>query len=152
MSTSLLEQKTQSGANSERFNGLSASEVLERRTNGQGNRASLKTSRSSLQIVRENVFTTVNIILLVLGIVLITLGQISDALVSVSVVFINVLVNVMQELRAKRSLDRIALLTRPQVSAIRAEREELIDPDDIVMGDLLVVRPGDQIVVDGPII
>src|SRR5215471_9897048 len=152
MSTSLLEQKTQSGANSERFNGLSASEVLERRTNGQGNRASLKTSRSTLQIVRENVFTTVNTILFVLGIVLIILGQISDALVSVSVVFINVLVGVVQELRAKRTLDRIALLTRPQVAAIREGQEQLIDPGEIVAGDLLVVRPGDQIVVDGPIV
>jgi cation-transporting P-type ATPase E len=152
MSTSLLEQKTQGGANNGRFKGLSASEVLERRTNGQGNRAPLKTSRSSFQIVRENVFTTVNTILFVLGIVLIILGQISDAIVSVSVVLINVLVGVVQELRAKRTLDRIALLTRPQVAAIREGREQLIDPGDIVVGDLLVVRPGDQIVVDAPIV
>jgi cation-transporting ATPase E len=125
---------------------------MERRANGQGNRAPLKTSRSYLQIVRENVFTTVNTILFVLGIVLIILGQTSDALVSVSVVFINVLVGVVQELRAKRTLDRIALLTRPQVVAIRAGREQLIDPGEIVAGDLLVVRPGDQIVVDGPVV
>jgi cation-transporting P-type ATPase E len=108
MPISLSEQITQSSARSGSIQGLSASEVMERRANSQGNRATLKTSRSSLQIVRENVFTTVNTILFVLGIVLIILGQTSDALVSVSVVFINVLVGVVQELRAKRTLDRIA--------------------------------------------
>jgi cation-transporting ATPase E len=149
MATSLSEHIPQNGARIESLQGLSTSEVRERRANGQGNNAKLQTSRSSLQILRENVFTTVNTLLFVLGIVLILLGQTSDAVVSVSVVFINVLVGVVQELRAKRALDRIALLTRPQVAAIRAGREQLIDPGDIVAGDLLVVRAGDQIVVDG---
>ncbi len=62
------------------------------------------------------------------------------------------LVSVVQELRAKRTLDRIALLTRPQAVAIREGQERLIDPGDIVVGDLLVVRPGDQIVVDGSVV
>src|SRR5215472_13703128 len=120
MSTSLSEPITQSSARIESLQGLSTSEVIKRRANGQGNSAKLQTSRSSLQIIRENVFTTVNTILFVLGIVLILLGQTSDAVVSVSVVFINVLVGVVQELRAKRALDRITLLTRPQAAAIRA--------------------------------
>lgn len=152
MPTSLSEHVPQSGASIESLQGLSIDEVIERRTNGHGNSAPLRTSRSSLQILRENVFTTVNTLLFVLGIVLILLGQTSDAVVSVSVVFINVLVGVVQELRAKRALDRIALLTRPQAVAIRAGREQIIDPGDIVVGDLLVVRVGDQIVVDGPIV
>ena len=152
MPNSLSEHITQSSIRIEGLQGLSASEVMERRTNGQGNRAALKTSRSSLQIVRENVFTTVNIILFALGIVLIILGQNSDALVSVSVALVNVLIGVVQELRAKRMLDRIALLTRPQVTAIRSGRETLINPGDVVAGDLLVVRPGDQIMVDGPVV
>lgn len=152
MSTSPSEHITQSGARIESLQGLSTSEVIERRASGQGNSAPLRTSRSSLHIIRENVFTTVNTILFVLGVVLILLGQTSDAVVSVSVVFINVLVGVVQELRAKRALDRIALLTRPKVATIRAGREQLIDPGDIVAGDLLVVRVGDQIVVDGPVV
>ena len=152
MLTSLSEQATQSNVRLGGLQGLSASEVMERRTNGQGNKAPQKTSRSYLQILRENVFTPINTILFVLGIVLILLGQTSDALVSVSVVFINVLVSVVQEIRAKRTLDRIALLTRPQAVAMREGHEQFIDPSEIVVGDLLVVRPGDQIVVDGPVV
>src|SRR5215472_12978794 len=152
MPISLTEPSTQSNARNKSFQGLSASEVLERRASGQGNVSPLKTSRSYLQIVRANVFTTVNTILFVLGLALIILGQTSDALVPVSVVFFNVLVSVVQELRAKRTLDHIALLTRPQATAIREGQEQLIDPGEIVVGDLLVVRPGDQIVVDGPVV
>jgi cation-transporting ATPase E len=152
MSISLSEQSTQSNSHIQSFQGLSESEVLERRSSGKGNVAPLKTSRSYLQIIRANVFTTVNTILFVLGITLIILGQTSDALVSVSVVFFNVLVSVVQELRAKHTLDHIALLTRPQATAVREGQEQLIDPGEIVVGDLLMVRPGDQIVVDGPVV
>jgi len=108
MPTYLSEQSTQSNARILSLQGLSASEVIERRINGNGNMAPQKISRSYLQIVRENVFTSINTILFVLGITLIMLGQISDALVSVSVVFLNVLVSIVQEIRAKRTLDRIA--------------------------------------------
>jgi cation-transporting P-type ATPase E len=152
MPTYISEHITQSNARILSLRGLSESEVMKRRANGEGNRAALKTSRSYLQIVRENVFTSINTILFVLGITLIMLGQISDALVSVSVVFVNVLVSVVQEIRAKRTLDSIALLTRPQAVVMREGQERMIDPGEIVVGDLLVVRPGDQILVDGPIV
>lgn len=152
MTTYISEQKIYSTEHSLMLEGLSEREVETRRANGQGNVAPLKTSRSYTQIVRENVFTHVNTILFVLGIVLIILGQTSDALVSVSVVFFNVLVSVVQEIHAKRTLDRIALLTRPQTVAIRPGQERLIDPGEIVADDLLMVRPGDQIVVDGPVV
>src|SRR5262249_42569532 len=142
MTTYIIEQKTSLS----HLQGLSDSEVVARRANGQGNVAPLRTSRSSIQIVRENVFTSVNTIVFVLGLALIFLGQISDAIVSVGVVFFNVLVSVVQEIRAKRTLDRIALLTRPKATVIREGQERLIDPGELVMGDLLVVRPGDQIV------
>lgn len=132
--------------------GLSEQEVIERRTNGQGNVAPMKTNRSSLQIINENIFTSVNTILFALGIALILLGQISAAIVSVSVVFLNTLVGIVQEIRAKYTLDRIALLTRPVASVMRSGHELRIDPGEIVMGDLLMLRPGDQVVVDGPIV
>lgn len=148
MPTYIIEQKTSIS----RLQGLSESEVVARRANGQGNVAPLRASRSSIQIVRENVFTSVNIIVFILGLALIFLGQTSDAIVSVSVVSFNVLVSVVQEIRAKHTLDRIALLTRPKATVIRKWQERLIDPGEIVTGDLLVVRPGDQIVVDGPLV
>jgi cation-transporting ATPase E len=132
--------------------GLSESEAAERRAQGQGNDVPLQTSRSYMQIVRENVFSFINNVLFGLGIALIVLGQVSSALLSVGVVLLNVIVSVVQEIRAKRMLDHIALLTRPKATVLRDGQERPIDPSEIVQGDVLLVRPGDQIVVDGPLI
>lgn len=132
--------------------GLSSEEVLERRARGLGNRVPVKTSRSYFQIIRENVFTFVNNVLIGLGIALVLLGRPSDAFVSVLVILANVLVSVYQEIRAKRVLDRIALLTRPRVTVIREGREQTCDPDEIVAGDILSISPGDQIVSDGQVV
>jgi cation-transporting P-type ATPase E len=132
--------------------GLSQSEVLARRSSGLGNDVRLKTSRSYSQILRENVFTFVNDVLFGLGIALIALGRISDALVSVGVVLLNTVVSVVQEVRAKRTLDHIALLSRPKATVIRDGQEQPVDLSEIVQGDILLVRPGDQIVVDGAIV
>jgi cation-transporting ATPase E len=131
--------------------GLSESEVLERRAKGLGNNITLKTSRSYAEILRENVFTFINDVLFGLGVALILLGRTSDALISVGIIMINVVVSVVQEVRAKRTLDRIALLTRPRAAVVREGKEQTVDPSEIVVGDVLLVRPGDQIVVDGDV-
>ncbi len=132
--------------------GLSESEVIARRARGQGNDARFQTSRSYVQILRQNAFTFINTVLFAIGIVLILMGRIGDAVVTAGLVLLNVVVGLVQEGRAKRTLDRIALLTRPQATVIREGRERTVDPNEIVLGDVLVVRPGDQIVVDGQMI
>lgn len=144
------QQLTESAAST--LHGLSQEEVAARRVQGLGNTMPVKSSRSYAQIVRENVFNPINNLLYLLGIALIALGKGSDALVSVGVVLLNVAVSVIQEVRAKRVLDQIALLTRPRTTVVRAGQEQSVDPGDIVMGDVLIVRPGDQIVVDGPVL
>jgi cation-transporting P-type ATPase E len=136
----------------ETIQGLSEQEVLARRAAGQGNDAPLHTSRSYAQILRENVFTFINYVLFGLGTALILMGRVSDALVSVGVVLANTLVGVVQEVRAKRTLDRIAILTRPQATVIREGQERTIDPSEIVVGDILRIGPGDQVVVDGELV
>ena len=132
--------------------GLAPAEVQARRAAGQVNRFPNPSSRSYGQIIRENVFTFINNILFGLGIALVVLGRPSDALISVGIILINLVVSLVQEIRAKRTLDRIALLTRPTANVVRGGREETIDPGEIVLGDLLVLRPGDQVVVDGVVI
>jgi cation-transporting ATPase E len=134
------------------MNGLSTQEVLERRARGLGNRDPVRTSRSYFQIICENVFTFVNMVLFGLGTALVLLGRPSDAIVSVLVILINVIVSVFQEIRAKRTLDRIALLTRPKATVLRDGQEQAVDPDEIVLGDILVLRLGDQVVVDGQVV
>ncbi len=132
--------------------GLSTDEVSRRRAKGLGNDVPLQTTRSYLQILRENVFTFINNVLFALGIALVLLGRASDAMVSVVVISINVVVSVVQEVRAKRTLDRIALLTRPTATVIRDGQEQAVDPGEIVVGDVLVVGRGDQVVVDGQVV
>ena len=135
-----------------RMKGLSESEVIARRERGQGNDVRFRTSRSYLDILRKNAFTFINTVLFAIGIVLIMMGQLGDALVTAGLVLLNVIVGVFQEGRAKRKLDQIALLMRPKATVIRGGQEKSVDPSEIVLGDLLVVRAGDQIVVDGQVV
>src|SRR6266567_2818168 len=109
------------------------------------------TSRSYIQLIRENVLTTVNIILFSVGFALVLVGQYLDALVSVGVISFNLVISLIQGARAKYTLDRIALLTRPKATVVRDGREQQLDPGEIVVDDVLVLHAGDQIVVDGPI-
>ena len=105
--------------------------------------------RTYRQIVRDDVFNFINNLLFTLAIVLIAVGHYLDALLSVGVVLVNTVVSLYQEVRAKRTLDRIAILTRPHSVVVRDGREREIDPAELVVGDTLKVAAGDQIVVDG---
>jgi cation-transporting ATPase E len=133
------------------YHGLTEQEALSRRQKGQGNNIRIDTSRTYWQILWQNFFIFINVVLFSIGFVMILLGLWGDALVSVGVVLLNVVVNVIQEFRAKAKLDRIALLTRPKATVIRDGQEKVVDPSEIVLGDWIIVTAGDQIVVDGVI-
>ncbi len=87
-----------------------------------------------------------------MGVILIALGRYLDALIVVAVVLANTVVSLVQEVRAKRMLDRIAILTRPKATVVRDGLEREVDPGEIVLGDLLRLDPGDQVVVDGSVV
>jgi cation-transporting P-type ATPase E len=131
------------------WSGLSEAEVHARQATGQSNAPGHSTSRTYAEIVRANVFTFINFVLCGLGIALVALGRVSDAVLSIGVVGVNLAVGLIQEVHAKHVLDRIAILTRPLVTVIRDGRESRVDLGDIVLGDLVLARPGDQIVADG---
>jgi len=130
--------------------GLTEAEAAARRARGEGNVVAT-TTRSYTRILVENLVTPVNVVLFAIAITLVVLGAPGDAFVTGGLVLINVVVGVFQEARAKRQLDRIALLTRPRAVVVRVGQEKNVDPNEIVRGDLLVVRPGDQILVDGTV-
>jgi cation-transporting ATPase E len=132
--------------------GLTDAEAARRRAAGLGNSAPPATSRTYAQILRENVFTFINNVIFVLGVMLIIVGRPMDALVSIGVIGTNIVVSVAQEVRAKRTLDRIALLTRPTATLVRDGTERPVPPEDLVVGDLLRVGAGDQVVLDGRLV
>ena len=132
--------------------GLDATEVTRRRAAGLGNTPPPPTTRTYTQIIRQNVFTFVNNILFALGIALVAVGRPMDALVSLAVISTNVLVGIVQEIRAKRTLDRIALLTRPTAAVIRDGELVQIAPEELVLGDLIALEAGDQVVLDGRLV
>ena len=136
----------------EEIRGLSEAEALARRRRGEGNNFKLQTSRSYWDIFRQNVFAFINIVLFAIGILLVLIDRVEDAIVSVLIILMNVMIGVIQEIRAKRQLDQIALLARPKVTIMREGEEKVVDPAEVVMGDILIVRPGDQLVVDAEVV
>ncbi|WP_433829968.1 HAD-IC family P-type ATPase [Actinoplanes sp. CA-015351] len=132
--------------------GLTGVEAEARRRRGEANTAVQGGSRSYGEILRTNVFSFFNLILFVIGAALLALERYSDALISVGLGLINAIISAAQEIRAKRKLDRLQLLDRTGVVVIRDGQEMEIAPDLVVRGDVLRVRPGDQIVVDGPLL
>jgi cation-transporting ATPase E len=148
-----MESQSTSPAKSTRpITGLSEEEVKKRLSQGLGNRSTIPTSRTYGQIFKENVFTFVNIVLFALGTTLVLLGRVSDALVSVGVIAVNVIVSVIQEIKAKHVLDHIALISRSSATVIREGERKKVDIENVVAGDILVLEPGDHVVVDGTVI
>ena len=132
--------------------GLTGTEADVRLRRGEANTAISGTSRTYARILRTNVFSFYNTILFVIGAALLALGRYSDALISVGLGLVNAVISAGQEIRAKRKLDRLQLLDRAPVLVVRDGREVEVAPDAVVRGDLLRLRPGDQIVVDGPLL
>ena len=128
--------------------GLSSAEVADRRSRGLANTGAERTSRSLPEILRANILTRFNFILGVLLAVILAMGEPQDALFGL-VLVANTLIGIAQELRAKRTLDRLAVLSAPQVRVIRDGSPQDIPVDGLVADDLVDLRPGDQLVADG---
>lgn len=131
--------------------GLSAAEVADRRERGLGNDVSPVPSRTVGGILRENVFTLFNGILTVCFVAVLIIGDLRDGFFY-GVVVVNALIGIVQELRAKRVLDRLAVLAAP-VSTVKRNGEVVTIPlPEVVQDDLLVLRPGDQIPADAVVV
>ncbi|MCB9078059.1 MAG: HAD-IC family P-type ATPase [Anaerolineaceae bacterium] len=144
--------KTELSPSSSTLQGLTEQEALARRQQGLGNNVNIGSSRSYWDIARANLFTLFNNILFVIGVALISLGRVNDAVTSVGIGLVNACISTIQEIRAKRQLDQIALVARPEVTVVRDGQEKIIDPAELVKGDIIRVSSGDQVVVDGELL
>ena len=129
--------------------GLTSQEVAERKAKGLANDADVRTSRTYTDIFVKNTFTPFNVVLFIIGILLVLCDEVVSAVSATGIIIANILISTIQEMRAKRKLDKISLLVRPKVSVIRDGKEVEIDQSEIVVDDLIVIRAGEQALVDG---
>ncbi len=131
--------------------GLTTADVDERRRAGLANDTALPTSRPLGVIIRSNVFTRFNAILGVLMVVIIVVGPFQDGLFAV-VLVLNTVIGIGQELRAKRTLDRLALLSAPAVRAWRDGAPVPVPVGQLVVDDVVELGRGDQVPLDGTVL
>ncbi|MEH3088283.1 MAG: HAD-IC family P-type ATPase [Microbacterium arborescens] len=131
--------------------GLDAAQVAERREAGLDNSSPDHSSRTIGQILRANVFTLFNVVLGICLVVVLAVGKWPDALFGV-IVFANIAIGVVQEYRAKRTLDRLAVLNAPHARVLRGGSVVDIEVDAVVYDDVLVLRTGDQVPADAVVL
>jgi cation-transporting P-type ATPase E len=131
--------------------GLGEADVAARIRRGDVNTTQTRTSRSVREILRANLLTRFNALLGGLLVVMLVLGPLQDALFGL-VLIANLTIGVIQELRAKYSLDRLAVLHASRVSVLRSGARITIPVHEIVLDDLVVLQRGDQVPVDGVVL
>ncbi|MFD4724626.1 HAD-IC family P-type ATPase [Streptomyces seoulensis] len=128
--------------------GLTRAEVAERVARGEVNDVPVRSSRSLGEIVRANVFTRFNAIIGVLWVVTLFVAPIQDSLFGF-VILANTGIGIVQEWRAKKTLDSLAVIGESRPTVRRDGRAVEVPTSEIVLGDLVEIGPGDKILVDG---
>lgn len=135
----------------EELRGLSTREVEERVANGQVNTLPSRSGRTTSDIIRANVLTRVNCILFILFCCVLLTGRIEQGLFA-GLIVANSIIGIVQELRAKRTLDKLAVVGEAKPTVIRDGARREIVRDQVVLDDIISMSPGDQFVVDGEVV
>ena len=128
-------------------NGLSESEVAHRIENGLVNGDFNVPSKSIKQIFKDNCLTFFNFINIILAIFVVAVGSFKNCLF-LGVILCNTAIGIFQEIRSKKAVDKLALISAPKAKVIRNGKEEIIAVKDIVMDDLMILGAGNQICSD----
>lgn len=133
------------------FPGLSAGEVEERRRAGQDNRSVESPSKTTKEIIRDNVLTYFNFVFFAIAVILILVKSYRD-LTFLPVIIANTLTGIIQELRAKRVLDKIKLVNAPRARVARDGKIQEVAVEELVLGDTIRLGAGDQIPADAEVL
>ncbi|MCZ0731751.1 cation-translocating P-type ATPase [Mycolicibacterium iranicum] len=131
--------------------GLSDAEVAARVADGKTNDVPTRAARSVSEIVRGNVFTRINAILGVLFIIVLSTGSVINGAFGLLIIA-NSAIGIIQELRAKQTLDKLAIVGQAKPLVRRRSGTAPLAPSEVVLDDVIELGPGDQIVVDGEIL
>ncbi|WP_072691235.1 HAD-IC family P-type ATPase [Rhodococcus marinonascens] len=133
------------------LDGLTAGQVAERVAAGQTNDVPDRATRSVRDIVRANVFTRINAILGVLLVIVLATGSIIDGMFGLLIIA-NSGIGIIQEVRAKRTLDKLAIVSQTKPVVRRDGVTVSMGPQEVVLDDIIELGAGDQIVVDGAVV
>ena len=131
--------------------GLSDAEVAQRVADGHTNDVPSRAARSVSEIVRANVLTRINAILGVLFVIVLSTGSLINGLFGLLIVA-NSAIGIIQELRAKQTLDKLAIVGQAKPLVRRESGTVALAPSEVVLDDVIELGPGDQIVVDGEVL
>lgn len=135
----------------EEFKGLSTKEVKQRINKGKVNYDTTTPSKSIKQILIENTCTLFNFINLILGVAIIVVGSYKN-LLFLGVVICNTLISTIQEIRAKRIVDKLSVISSSKAKVVRDGKEKEIHINSIVLDDLIIYELGNQVVADSKIL
>lgn len=127
--------------------GLTSVQVKEYMQNGWTNRAVEPPSKSVREIIKSNVFTYFNLIFCIIAVLLIIVGSFRD-LTFLPVIIANTLIGIIQEIRAKETLDKLSVLNAPKARVIRDGKKSEIPAERLVLDDIVVFGAGNQICAD----
>lgn len=131
--------------------GLTDEEVRQRVEEGLTNRADISTDKTTKEIVISNVFTYFNLIFLVITILLIMVGSFRN-LTFLPIIIGNTVIGIVQEIRAKKTLEKMSLLNAPHVDVIRNGSVKQISTEELVKDDVILLTAGKQICADAVVI
>ncbi|QRV02106.1 HAD-IC family P-type ATPase [Arcanobacterium phocisimile] len=131
--------------------GLSSEQVAQRRHDGQVNTLPPRTGKTVGDIIRSNVFTRINAMLSVLFVMVMTTGSVINAAFGLLII-VNSSIGIVQELRAKRTLDSLSLIGEEKPRVWRDGEIVEVAQEDIVLDDVVALRSGNQIAVDGEVV
>ncbi|WP_273734543.1 cation-translocating P-type ATPase [Mycolicibacterium septicum] len=131
--------------------GLTDAEVAERVAAGKTNDVPTRAARSISDIIRGNVFTRINAILGVLFLIVMSTGSVINGAFGLLIIA-NSAIGIIQEIRAKQTLDKLAIVGQAKPTVRRESGTRAVLPSEVVLDDIIELGPGDQIVVDGEII
>src|SRR5690554_5472386 len=129
------------------ISGLTKEEVFKREELGQTNKVSFGSSKKIHNIIFSNIFTFFNLIIFILVFLLIYVKAYMDILFA-GVIVLNILIGIIQEIKAKRTIDKLSLLSSPVSNVIRDKQNIEINVSDIVLNDILILNTGKQISAD----
>lgn len=131
--------------------GLTSQEVEERRRDGKGNTLPERSGRSTWSIIKANVFTRINAMLGVLLVIVLATGSLINAMFGLLIIA-NSGIGIIQELRAKRTLDKLTIVGEARPAVRRDGEDQEISRDEVVLDDLIILKSGVQVVVDGVVV